>query len=273
MMRARPLFVFVLVAGSMVAWLSVRMWGGGDSGVWKVSCLLGAWAPLMAASLFLYVRRVGDRESSVLAAWLVRAIGMHCVLVWMLGVSDWLRGPPRQPSQWNTDVGAPLVMLSFVPVFVLSVALLQWLCSVARRLRGTLLRPTMPSDGTHRAIPFRGLPLATTMPSTKRLPVGSIGVGGMACLLAFDAPEPSYWLVAAAAVVLAALTVQNDRALAPSVTGLIALVGVLLARQPATEDTEAVALGMSWPWLSALAVALYLAIVEGWLRLRREAAR
>src|SRR5262245_59823242 len=109
-MRPRPLTVFATLATLMVCWLMVRMWCGGFLPVWAVSCVLGAWAPILAAVVFWYVRAVGDREDSPAVAWLVRAIGMHFLLVWMLGVSDWLRGPPGHPSGWNSDIGAPVVL-------------------------------------------------------------------------------------------------------------------------------------------------------------------
>jgi uncharacterized protein with NAD-binding domain and iron-sulfur cluster len=133
-MRARPLLVLTLIAASMVAWFSVRMWAGDAPGVWRVSCILGAWAPLGAAAVFRYVRAVGDREDSVFAAWLVRAIGMHFTLAWLVGASDWLRGPPGSVHGWNSDLGAPLVFLSFAPVFAVCFGALAWIASVRARL-------------------------------------------------------------------------------------------------------------------------------------------
>jgi len=130
----RPVALFGSIAAAMVLWLSTRMFLGDQLWVWKVSCLLGAWAPIGAAALILYVREVGDREDGWFMAWCVRAVGMHLTLVWMLGMSDWLRGPPHTPPQWNSDVGMPLVFLAFAPVLALSVAALQWTRSVAARV-------------------------------------------------------------------------------------------------------------------------------------------
>ena len=101
LMRARPLLVLTLIAASMVAWFTVRMWAGHLPEVWRVSCLLGAWAPLGAAAVFLYVRAVGDREDSVFAAWLVRAIGMHFTLAWLGGASS------RARPTWSRRSCAP----------------------------------------------------------------------------------------------------------------------------------------------------------------------
>ncbi|MBL8601123.1 MAG: hypothetical protein JNK72_04285 [Myxococcales bacterium] len=130
----RPLAIFGGLAAVMVSWLSCRMWFGRTLAVWELSCVLGAWAPLFAAGLFLYIRAVNDRENNAAAAWCVRALGMHCVLVWLLGVSDWLRGPPGTLARWNTDVGMPVVFVAFVPVFGLSLALLAWVDSALARV-------------------------------------------------------------------------------------------------------------------------------------------
>jgi hypothetical protein len=268
-MRARPLVVFLLVAGLLVGWLSVRMWFGALPGVWRVSCLLGAWAPLAAAALFLYVREVGDREHSVGAAWLVRAIGMHCTLLWMLGTNDWLRGPPGHLARWDADLGAPLVLLWFVPAFALSLGTLEWARSLAQRLPGVVVRPAMPGETGAGTAPFRGLPLvATASPAPLRAPVAPLLVGSGACALALGSSDAPFWLLCAGALVLGALTLRNHRALAPSITVLVALAAVVLSRVGAHDATALVALGVAWPWLALAGVGCYLATVEALLRIR-----
>ena len=132
-MGMRPLVIFGSIAAAMVCWLSTRMWFGDQLWVWRVSCFLAAWAPLGAAAVFLYVKDHGHREHSAGAAWCVRAIGMHWTLVWLVGMSDWLRGPPHSLPAWNSDAGMPVVFLAFVPVFALSLAALQWTRSVVAR--------------------------------------------------------------------------------------------------------------------------------------------
>jgi len=51
--------------------------------------------------VFLDVRAVGDREDSVFAAWLVRAIGMHFTLAWLGGASS------RARPTWSRRSCAP----------------------------------------------------------------------------------------------------------------------------------------------------------------------
>lgn len=154
----RPLTIFGSIATAMVAWLSTRMWCGDSLAVWRVSCVLGAWAPLGAAAVFHYIRVHGHREHTVLAAWLVRAIGMHCVLVWLVGISDWLRGPPQLVPVANADAVVPLVFVGFAPVFALSALLLHWALRVSARLSG--VRPT--THATPVLAPYRGLRATTT---------------------------------------------------------------------------------------------------------------
>lgn len=140
-MVLRPLHVFSAIATAMVGWFATRMWNGSSHEVWRASAMMAGWAPVLAAVMVAYVTRVGPREDSVAAAWLVRAIGMHCVLLWMVGASDWLRGPPDQAPAWNTDVGTPVVFVAFVPCFALCHALLRGLFATHRRLTAAASAP------------------------------------------------------------------------------------------------------------------------------------
>lgn len=275
-MRFRPVLLFATVATAMVFWLFVRMWWGVHHDVWTISCLLGAWAPLFAAATFEYVRAVGDREHSVLVAWLVRAIGMHFVLVWMLGASDWLRGPPGAAAHWNTDAGAPLVLLMFVPTFALGTLAVRWSLSVARRLADPVVRPMMPGERAAGPMPFRGVPLVVAGMPTARAPIAPFVVGAAACVLASDAASGAapYMALCAAALALAPLSTRNHRAIGPAVAVLLLVTAVaLFPRGAALDPGAAVARGVAWPWLAVVSVGLYLATVEALLRGRRVPGR
>jgi hypothetical protein len=272
-MRVRPLVVFAIAAGLMICWLSVRMWFGTRPEVWQASCLLGAWAPFAAAAAFLYVREVGDRESSVGAAWLVRALGMHFFLVWMLGLSDWLRGPPHSVPRWDTDLGGPLLLLSFLPVFGVWLGALSWLRSAARRVRGTVLGPAMPGEGARGAVPFRGLTFVAMAPTGVRAPLAPLLIGGAGCALALQSATVPYWLLGVGGLLLAPLSLRNHRALLPSLAALVALAAAVLSRHGAHDAATRVTLGVAWPWLALAGLVLYLAVLEGLLRLRPVAAR
>jgi len=132
------------------------MWAGSEEAVWSVSCLLGGWAPLGAAVVLRYVQAEGHRESSPAAAWVVRALGMHCVLMWLVGMSDYLRGPPGTAPQWNADQGMPLVFLALVPLLALSFTMLRWARGLAVRLAAI---PPVPvaamSPSVANALPYR----------------------------------------------------------------------------------------------------------------------
>ena len=82
-MRARPLVLLGTVATLLVTWFVIRMWVPEASGVWQVSCTLGAWAPLGAALIFRYIQHFGDREDGVLAA--CRRLGIGFVAYSPLG--------------------------------------------------------------------------------------------------------------------------------------------------------------------------------------------
>lgn len=266
--------MLTLVAASMVAWFSVRMWAGDAPEVWRVSCLLGAWAPLGASAVFLYVRAVGDREDSVFAAWLVRAIGMHFTLAWLVGASDWLRGPPGSPHGWNSDLGAPLVFLSFAPVFAACVGALSWLGSVHARLP----REPVADEALVRAapVPYRG---ASELRVTRPVPqfpmaalVGAfVGIGSV--WFAMVAPWSAPAVIVACALALGAASQSGAGAVMPSVVSLVGVAAVLQARGlPETFSSRSIDQAFAWPWVALAAVLVYLAAVEARLRVRRARA-
>jgi hypothetical protein len=245
------------------------MWFGGERSVWMTSCLLGAWAPLGAAAFFLYIRAIADREDTVLVAWLVRALGMHCVLVWMLGFSDWMSGPPGQQPRWNADIGAPIALLLFVPTFAVSYFALHRLKSLAQRIVQPILRPAMPNERDGEVIPFRGLSLVNGGPPIARTPLAPFVVGGVAFATVITTPAMPYWILPAAAIALAIGTIRNHRALAPSVVVLGALALMLVARNDIGDAETLVREGVQWPWLALVGLGFYLVALEGLVRATR----
>jgi hypothetical protein len=245
------------------------MWFGGERSVWTTSCLLGAWAPLGAAAFFLYVRAIADREDSVLVAWLVRALGMHCVLVWMLGFSDWMSGPPGQSPRWNADIGAPIALALFVPTFAVSYLALDRLKSLGHRIVQPIMRPAMPNERGGEHVPFRGLFLVSGGAPITRAPLAPFVVGAISFATVLSTPTMPYWLLPAAGITLAISTVRNHRALAPSVVTIGALALMLVARNEIRDAETLVAHGVQWPWLALVGLGFYLVALEGMVRATR----
>jgi hypothetical protein len=269
MRHPRPAIVFTAVAAVFVLWFVARMGFGADPRVWRTSCLLGAWAPVLGASLLLYVRAVGEREHSVGVAWLVRAIGMHCVLLWMVGVGDWLGGPPGSSTRWIADVGAPLVLLGFFPVFAMTFAALEWARSVARRMPHAFDRPAMP-DERGRVTVFRGVALVREQ--TPVAPVSRLAYALCALSVAASCAAPSPSLAGLSALLLAVPCARNGRALVPSIASLslCALVAALSAAHRGADPWIALAIA---PWGAIASVAVLLAPLELTLRARPAPAR
>ena len=68
--------------------------------IWGIVFIIGLQCGIEGA---YFTRSVGSPAyAGVFAAWCVRAIGMHWTLVWLVGMSDWLRGPPHAPPAWNS---------------------------------------------------------------------------------------------------------------------------------------------------------------------------
>ncbi len=271
-MRARPLVLLGTVATFLVTWFVIRMWVPEASGVWQVSCALGAWAPLGAAVIFRYIQLFGDREDGVLAAWLVRAIGMHCVLVWLIGISDWLRGPPGTPAAWNADAGMPLVFLAFFPAFGLSLALVRWLDAVAARLGDDT-----PVIARSHVITSGGTPYRDASPRTEEVPVRApalawaalLAVGLVAAGVSFSVSPSPLAVVGASAVALSLASNVGRRAVLPSVLALVAVTGVVLFRDADATFSLTLPRMMTWPCLVAAALGVYLAPLEIQFRLQR----
>jgi hypothetical protein len=257
-MALRPLHVFSALAAAMVTWFATRVSHAHDPTVWAVSCALGGWAPVGAAVIARYVARVGHREDSVAAAWLVRALGVHCVLLWMVGASDWLRGPPHMPPAWNVDAGTPVVFLAFAPCFALSLAALRALAAAHRALvdaRVTAAREA--SLAAHYRAPARPFAVAHRGPlADGRALAGAVGAAGVFAAATSSLPPAALTLGTAAALGM----IPSARAVAPSVAALAALSALAVSRGGA--------LAMRWPVALLAAGAVYVLV----LRLRLRAA-
>lgn len=261
--------VLMTLATAMVAWFVVRMCAGASHDVWRVSCFLGACAPLASAAAFLYIQRVGDREDSVLAAWLVRAIGMHFVLAWLLGVSDWLRGPPGVSPALNSDIVAPLVLASFFPVFGVGFVTFRWLLSVTRRLATATPPATRTVDLEADRAPYRGALRLRVTESVAGFPTALV----VACILgaasvwfALAAPWSVAAVLGATAVTLGAASTLGAPAVPPSVVSLVCVAGALLTRH-LTSHTGSYPLACAWPWVALAGLGVYLGTLEAMMRL------
>lgn len=261
------------MATLLVGWLSLRMWNGESVSVWRASVVLAAFAPFAAAAVFRYIVAVAEGESSVFSAWLVRAISMHWVLVWMVGSADLLRGMPGHPSGRNWDALAPLILLAFFPAFGANYGALCWVRSLERRAASHVLRPTRPGERAL-AVPVRGVSLVReehTQLRSLRLSMLAAVTGLFSVLMAPTAMRPS--VVACTALVLALATAHAQR-------GYYGCAGVL-ATLVAIAQTRAISLSnwmsqlMATPWLALASVGLYLAALETATRVRlaREGAR
>ncbi|MBI5516288.1 MAG: hypothetical protein HY909_21055 [Deltaproteobacteria bacterium] len=267
-MKVRPLSVWVALGTSLVVWFAARMLYGERLLVWQVSALLGAWAPILAAGLFLHLRATSHRESSALAAWMVRALAMHSVLLWLVGANDWLRGPPGRPSHWNADLGGPVLLVAFVPVFLVTALALHWHESVAARLLGgprwellARVRPGRPA----RPAPYRGVAFdAREEPlppfATRPWVVGLLGLG--LSLLGVGGG----WVVPGTVLGLAAVTAPGTRSVAPSTAALAVVTAAQVFGAPASDASALLLRGQCLPWLVLGASMAYLALCETRLR-------
>lgn len=267
----RPFIVLSLVATTLVAWFVVRMGFGAEPLVWRTSCLLGAWSPVLSVILLAYVRSVSDREHSVSVAWLVRAIGMHCVLLWMCGIGDWLGGPPGGDRRWIADAGAPLVLLGFVPVFATAFVAIEWLRSVSKRIPHAFVRPALPSERSS-AVAFRGIELVRETVRIAPNPSSAYVIGAASIGASWIAPEHSIAICGLTAAALALACMKNARALVPSVLSLIGASFVAgSARVVHGADSLFHALAAA-PWTALGAIVALLLPLEFALRARRDHA-
>jgi hypothetical protein len=205
----------------------------------------------------------------------VRAIGMHWILVWLVGMSDWLRGPPHAVAQWNSDAGMPIVFLAFAPVLALSVAALQWTRSVAARIAAHARQPGglrvvdgPPAPYRDAATELRAAP-PPAPPSFAPVLAGAVGLGATWAALSTALPAGPVLVGTAAALGFASL--RSARAVAPSVLALCAVGGLLVTRAQHLDTLVIVNRAMLWPVATLAGLALYLSLMEGHLRLARAA--
>jgi hypothetical protein len=246
----RPLLVLTPLAAALVAWFTTRMWFGHDPTVWRVSALLGGWAPVLAAALLTYLRREGHREDSVGAAWLARALGVHCVLLWMVGVSDWLRGPPNTPPAWNIDSGTPLVFLAFAPCFALCAAAVHHLAALTTARPAPRFRRVLDPTATH----YRAPPARSGEGVARRVRVDAPWIRPALCVVILGGALVVPVSPAVSAVLAAGLfgAVGTRSTLVPALVALAALS----ARGALTGD-DVDTLAMRWPALLVAAVGVY----------------
>lgn len=237
----RPLHVFSVLAAAMVLWFTTRFWLGHSLAVWSLSATLGGWAPLFAAALVAYVQRVGPREDSLAAAWLVRALGVHSVLLWMVGASDWLRGPPDLPARWNVDAGTPLVFLAFAPYFTLCVVALRAI--TPRAAPRPLASPDRHVAEAHYRAPAR-------RPRSPQAREANASLAPLAVAVVTSLAPARPLVLAAAALTLGALhTPRTLRWAAPTL--------LLLSARTVSPSLSLDALAMRWPALFSAALGAY----------------
>ncbi|MFO0559326.1 MAG: hypothetical protein U0269_15020 [Polyangiales bacterium] len=268
----RPVYVFSTVAAVLVLWFIARMGFGSNRVVWQLSCLLGAWAPLLSAVLFAYVRAVGDREHTVGVAWLVRAIGMHCVLLWMIGVGDWLAGFATPERRWIADVAAPVVLLGFAPAFAVSFAAVEWVRSVARRVPRTIEKPALPTERAHEAA-FRGVRVVREAVSTEQRATWGYLLGATAIAANVLLPSHAFAVTAACALIAAVMATRNASAFVPSLSLLaFAPLVALVSRVSHGELAVFTALALA-PWAMFAAVGALTLPLDVSLRFREAPAK
>jgi hypothetical protein len=255
----------------MFSLISLRFWFAHSTAVWRASCVVGSWVPLGAAAMFLYVRARGDREDSLAAAWMVRALGVQSILAWAVGMSDFFRGPPGRPPAWDADLGGPFVLMGFALPFALAVFTLARLLRLHRELRATSRTPVRPGEAELRVAPFRGTATRAGVAPLTRAPYGVIVVAAIGTLLAAQTAVTPYVALLLAALPLAALAARNHRALLTGVGALAWISGAICVRRVLRDEGGALGQVLAFPWLLTASSAVYLVVLEA-LRRGRFAA-
>jgi hypothetical protein len=268
----RPVYVLSTVAAVLILWFIARMGFGSNRVVWQLSCLFGAWAPLLSAVLFMYVRAVGDREHTVGVAWLVRAIAMHCVLLWMIGIGDWLVGFETPERRWIADLAAPIVLLGFAPAFAMSFAAIEWVRSVARRVPRTIEKPALPTERAHEAA-FRGMRVVREAVRTEQRATWGYLLGATAITANILVPSYAFAVTTVCAVIAAVMATRNANAFVPSLSLLaFAPLAALVSRVSHGDLAVWTALALA-PWTMFAAVGALTLPLDLSLRLREAPAK
>jgi hypothetical protein len=175
---------------------------------------------------------------------------VHCVLLWMVGVSDWLRGPPHTPPAWDIDSGTPLVFLAFLPCFALCATAAHRLAALASAPRAPRFRRVLDLTSTH----YRAPPARSGEGVARRELAGAPWIPPAACALilggALALPVSSVTGVLLAAGLCGA--VGTRQTLAPS---LVALTAVTARAVFTGGDVDTLA--MRWPALLVAAAGVY----------------
>ncbi|MFO0624741.1 MAG: hypothetical protein U0325_03925 [Polyangiales bacterium] len=175
---------------------------------------------------------------------------MHCALLWMVGASDWLRGPPHAPPAWYIDSGTPLVFLAFALCFALCAPLVHRLAKLAR----ARARPPLRRVGVAAAWHYRAAPSRVGKGPARMVLADTPWASTAACALAFGgalvAPFSPAVSALAAAGILGAVSLR--RTVAPAVAGL-----VLLSVRGVMALGGSDALSMRWPALLVASLCTY----------------
>ena len=268
MRTIKPVVVLGVLATALVLWLMTRMWFGELPLVWKISGILGAWSPVLAAVLYMYVRHIAEREHHILVAWLTRALGMHVVLLWMIGINDWLAGPPGMAPRWDRDAGGPVALVLFFPVFFLTFGALEWLRRVNFKLTHRYLQPVLPQE-SDRTVPNRGSSFVTsTLTHSPALWAPSLVVMG-ACVGAAMFPSSQGWIVGSVAAGACVHTLLRPAQLLPYVVALgCSVLFTTVSTIHAQTVSPMIALAIA-PWVLVAAIVALVSVNDTAARLRQ----
>jgi hypothetical protein len=168
----------------------------------------------------------------------------------MVGVSDWLRGPPNTPPAWNIDSGTPLVFLAFAPCFALCAAAVHHLAALTTARPAPRFRRVLDPTATH----YRAPPARSGEGVARRVRVDAPWIRPALCVVILGGALVVPVSPAVSAVLAAGLfgAVGTRSTLVPALVALAALS----ARGALTGD-DVDTLAMRWPALLVAAVGVY----------------